>query len=43
MPARIVTRRSAIHGNGMFAAAHIPAGTRLIQYKGKLLTHADSD
>ncbi len=43
MPARIVTRRSAIHGNGMFAAADIPAGTRLIQYKGKLLTHADSD
>jgi len=43
MPARIVTRRSAIHGNGMFAAADIPAGTRLIQYKGKLLTHAESD
>ena len=43
MPARIVTRRSAIHGNGMFAAADIPAGTRLIQSKGKLLTHAESD
>ncbi|MEZ5604445.1 MAG: SET domain-containing protein-lysine N-methyltransferase [Burkholderiaceae bacterium] len=43
MPARIVTRRSAIHGNGMFAAADIPAGTRLIQYKGKLLTQAESD
>lgn len=43
MPARFVTRRSAIHGNGMFAAADIPAGTRLIQYKGKLLTHAESD
>jgi len=43
MPARIVTRRSAIHGNGMFAAVDIPAGTRLIQYKGKLLTHAESD
>jgi SET domain-containing protein len=43
MPARIVTRRSAIHGNGMFAATDIPAGTRLIQYKGKLLTQAESD
>ncbi len=43
MPARIVTRRSAIHGNGMFAAVDIPAGTRLIQYKGKLLTDAESD
>ncbi|RPH67485.1 MAG: SET domain-containing protein-lysine N-methyltransferase [Burkholderiales bacterium] len=43
MPARIVTRRSAIHGNGMFAAVDIPAGTRLIQYRGRLLTHAQSD
>ncbi len=43
MPARIVTRRSAIHGNGMFAATDIPAGTRLIQYKGQLLTHDESD
>lgn len=43
MPARIVTRRSAIHGNGVFAAVDIPAGTRLIQYRGKLLTHAQSD
>ncbi|MFO1301731.1 MAG: SET domain-containing protein-lysine N-methyltransferase [Burkholderiaceae bacterium] len=43
MPARIVTRRSAIHGNGMFAATDIPAGARLIQYKGRLLTHAESD
>ena len=43
MPARIVTRRSAIHGNGVFAATDIPAGTRLIQYKGRLLTQALSD
>ena len=40
---RIVTRRSQIHGNGVFAATEIPTGTRLIQYKGKLLTHAQSD
>ncbi len=43
MPTRIVTRRSPIHGNGVFAAADIPSGTRLIQYKGQLLTHAQSD
>ena len=43
MPNRIVTRRSPIHGNGVFAVADIPAGTRLIQYKGRLTTHAQSD
>ncbi len=43
MPARIVTRRSQIHGNGVFAATDIPAGTRLIQYKGRMITHAQSD
>ncbi len=43
MPARIITRRSAIHGNGVFAATDIAAGTRLIQYRGRLLTHAESD
>lgn len=43
MPNRIVTRRSPIHGNGVFAAADIPAGTRLIQYRGRLMTHAQSD
>jgi len=40
---RIVTRRSAIHGNGVFASIDIPAGTRLIEYKGRLLTQAQSD
>ena len=43
MPARIITRRSAIHGNGVFAATDIATGTRLIQYRGRLLTHAESD
>ncbi|MCD6673883.1 MAG: SET domain-containing protein-lysine N-methyltransferase [Burkholderiaceae bacterium] len=43
MPARIVTHRSQIHGNGVFAASDIPKGTRLIQYKGQLLTHEQSD
>ncbi len=43
MSARIVTHRSQIHGNGVFAASDIPKGARLIQYKGKLLTHDESD
>ena len=39
----IVTRRSRIHGNGVFAAANIKKGTRLIQYKGQLRTHKEVD
>ena len=39
MPARIVTRRSKIHGNGMFATRAIPKGEKLIQYKGRLRSH----
>jgi len=36
-------RRSPIHGNGVFATRDIPAGTELIQYKGKLITRAQAD
>lgn len=36
----IVTRRSKIHGNGVFAARDLPAGTEVIEYVGKLRTHA---
>lgn len=36
-------RRSPIHGNGVFAIASIPAQTELIEYKGRLLTHAQAD
>ncbi|HSX60451.1 MAG TPA: SET domain-containing protein-lysine N-methyltransferase [Tahibacter sp.] len=43
MTRRIVARRSPIHGNGVFAAVDIPAGTTLIEYRGKLLTHAQAD
>lgn len=32
---RIVVRRSSIHGRGVFATVDIPAGTRLIEYKGE--------
>ena len=43
MSRRIVARRSPIHGNGVFAAADIPAGTTLIEYRGTLRTHAQAD
>ena len=39
----IATRRSAIHGNGVFAAAPIRKGTRLVQYRGKLRAHREVD
>ncbi|GAB3377611.1 SET domain-containing protein-lysine N-methyltransferase [Lysobacter fragariae] len=43
MPSKIATRRSAIHGNGMFAIAPIKKGERLIEYKGQRRTHAEVD
>lgn len=43
MPDLIATRRSAIHGNGVFAIAPIKKGTRLIQYKGQLRAHREVD
>ena len=43
MPRKIVARRSAIHGNGVFAVAPIAKGERVIEYKGRRRTHADVD
>ncbi|MBS0465573.1 MAG: SET domain-containing protein-lysine N-methyltransferase [Proteobacteria bacterium] len=43
MAGKIQVRHSKIHGNGMFAIADIPAGTRLIEYKGLRMTHAQAD
>ena len=43
MTRRIVQHRSPIHGNGVFAATDIPKGTRLIRYRGKILTHAQAN
>jgi SET domain-containing protein len=40
---RFVVRSSGIHGKGVFATAHLPKGTRLIEYKGKRLTEAQVD
>ncbi|MFM8782335.1 MAG: SET domain-containing protein-lysine N-methyltransferase, partial [Gemmatimonadota bacterium] len=33
-----VVRRSARHGRGVFAVATIPAGTRIIEYTGELIS-----
>jgi SET domain-containing protein len=43
MARKILVRRSAIHGNGVFAAVDIPADTRLIEYKGRVMTHRQAD
>jgi len=43
MPRKIVARKSAIHGNGVFAVAPIAKGERIIEYKGRRRTHADVD
>ncbi|MFM9967450.1 MAG: SET domain-containing protein [Burkholderiales bacterium] len=40
---RFVTRRSGIHGKGVFATALIAEGTRLIEYKGDRITDAQSE
>jgi hypothetical protein len=43
MPRRIATRRSPIHGNGVFAVRDIPAGVALIQYRGRVISQAQAD
>jgi uncharacterized protein len=43
MARRLIARRSPIHGNGVFAAVDLPAGERLIEYKGRRITHAQAD
>ena len=43
MNPNIIARRSRIHGNGVFAAAPLKKGARLIQYKGLLRTHEEVD
>ena len=43
MPSKIVARRSAIHGTGVFALAPIAKGERVIEYKGRRRTHEDVD
>lgn len=43
MPRKIATRKSAIHGNGMFAVLPIGKGERLIEYKGRRRSHDEVD
>lgn len=43
MTKRIALRRSPIHGNGVFALVNIPKGTEIIEYRGRLMTHAQID
>lgn len=43
MARKIATRKSVIHGNGMFAVKPLKKGERLIEYVGKLRTHAQVD
>lgn len=40
---RLALRRSGIHGRGVFAKEFIPAGTRLIEYRGERLTTEEAD
>ena len=39
----IQVRHSRIHGKGVFAAKRIPKGTRVIEYLGDRITHAEAD
>ena len=43
MKNNVVMRRSKIHGNGVFAIADIKKGEDIMEYKGKLITHAEAD
>ena len=40
---RYIVRRSKIHGRGVFALAHIPKGTRLMEYIGERISHREAD
>jgi uncharacterized protein len=38
-----VVRRSRIHGSGVHAAREIPKGTRIVEYLGERISHAQAD
>ena len=42
-PALIEVRASAVHGLGVFAARRIRRGTRVIEYVGERVSHAEAD
>jgi len=39
----ITVQRSSVHGSGVFAARPIKKGTRIIEYTGERVTHAQAD
>jgi SET domain-containing protein len=39
---RVQVRRSGVHGKGLFALRPIPAGERILEYKGELITWAQA-
>jgi len=39
----IEVRDSPVHGRGVFAATHIPKGTRIIEYLGERVSHKTAD
>lgn len=41
--ASIVRKRSRIHGSGVFALRPIAKGTRVVEYTGERITHAEAD
>ena len=41
-PRLYVVKKSAIHGRGVFAATTISKGTRIIEYVGERISHADA-
>lgn len=43
MSDKIIRRNSKIHGQGVFATAPIKAGEEVVEYQGKLRTHAAVD
>lgn len=42
-PRLFTVRRSSIHGRGVFAAAPIAKGTRIVEYVGERISHAEAD
>jgi uncharacterized protein len=42
-PSAVETRDSGIHGHGVYATRAIPKGTRIIEYLGERITHAEAD
>lgn len=43
MASKIARKTSRIHGNGVFATAKIKKGEPIVEYKGRIITHAEAD